>query len=241
MAISFIGSTTDTEGANNNDLVLTIPGTYAADDYAVCVCGTAGTSGNTEDFTTATSGWSRERQDGSGAGTARTTAIFTKKLTSASETALTVSVTTLSLNHQAIMMVFRGVDTTTPLDVTTTYDGTQTNTLAADHVDITPVTDNGCLVITHCMTHGGDRSSDGVPATPTGITLGPVTTVNNRAEFSSGYKLDYGTAGAISIGTWTHGGSSANNDNSLYSIALRPQSAATGVGKLVNGGLVKTG
>lgn len=202
MAITVTGSYfASIETQNHNT---TLP-TYAAGDVGVVFCG-AGSQFETLSITGAT-GWTSLRSDVlSGASVA---AVFYKVLGS-SETSPTVSVSGTQWVDVS-MVVFRGVDNTTPIDATTTY--AELGGTAPNHPDITTVTANAGLAL---YTYNANQGSTGYTV-PTGFTLDPQA---DEGYSMSAWQLDSGAAGAQTIGTWNL--PSNSNTRQFYTVALRP-------------------
>jgi hypothetical protein len=119
--------------------------------------------------------------------------------------------------------VFRGVDPTTPLDVSVTT-ATGTNTMLANPPSITPATAGAFIV---CLGVGGHDNNQEPPATFASSDLEDFLTRNAddifRATIGIGHKSDW-TSGAFDASQFTL---AAGNDSTAYSwaamsIALRP-------------------
>ncbi len=214
--ITYVG---DDSGHVNTgtSIALTLP-THATDDFAVIYAYGDRTSANIS-ISVAT-GWTELVDENHTAGRARRNGIFYKKLTSASETNPTVSFS-VSDDYSALVMVFRGVDTTTPLDATYTS-GNGTDTLSPTAPAITTVTNNAA-VLTFCGLTHSELTAYGAPS---GYTLGPNTVSNTVgvAHLNSGaaYLLDSGTAGSKLGIAWSNSGTLSTTDYSVYTLALRP-------------------
>ncbi len=135
-------------------------------------------------------------------------------------------------NMAAVVAVFRGVDTTTPIDVTPIagHTDTFTNDDTPDPPSITTVTD-GAWVIAYCGVNGNSTSHDAVTP-PTGYTLfgsepDPFAASNQR-QIVMAYK-EVSTAGAEDPGVFTFSGGSTNVQEATCGvIALRPATAGGG-------------
>lgn len=143
-----------------------------------------------------------------------------RKFAGASESNPTAQDTTSSEEWSGVIAVFRGVDTTTPLDVSVAITADVNN--GGDSPpppSITPVTDNGALAL--FMGIDGDAPSW---AAPSGYTQGAFGRQNNASSCAA-YDEDYGTAELHSPGSFSTGASS-NKEYGGYTVALRPAGAA---------------
>ena len=139
------------------------------------------------------------------------------------ETTVTVDYT-VSEEISASIHIFRGVDTTTPLDVSVVFDAGANNATPTNPA-ITPTTANGALVLFSGQTVN-DVTTPGLPTTPTGLSLGETvhgaSTSNHRGQCTA-YKLDYGSAATITPTAWTHTVSAPSvAEYSSWTVALRP-------------------
>lgn len=224
MPITFVGSDKGDNGANTVALTMNLP-THQADDFAVIIAYNDNQDTVATWSITGASGYTKHREDQHTGGRDRNVAIFYKKLTSSSETDPVAQISAAAF-HSASLYVFRGVDTTTPFDVTETADD-GTNDTTPVNPAITPVTDNGALLLWHGATHD-DISVAGLPTTPSGLTLGETIlgSANDHRGQIGAYKLDYGSAATITPTAWTHTSSPTGvAEWSVFSIALRPQGA----------------
>lgn len=146
----------------------------------------------------------------------------------ASESGGTTFTTTNSAadDYKGFIVAYSGVDTSTPLDATSTYDGVE-NDATPDHPDITTATNNAMVVLFQYLIQG------------TISTPGAPSTYNLQAQNQSGddppgagivgdiYHADdlIATAGAQAIGVWTHD-DDATSDTSMCTMALKPSSGS---------------
>jgi len=140
-------------------------------------------------------------------------------------TSVTCTNGSLSANFgkNAIMLVFRGVHPTTPMDVTRTV-ATGLNTTVANPPSITPVTPGACIVHFGHGAHGTTNRS--YTAGPSGYDY--FVTVNNagtapstqRSVMGAGYKLNV-PASAQDPGVYT-GTNNTNDSWAACTLALRP-------------------
>jgi hypothetical protein len=160
------------------------------------------------------------------------------------------NITTADVNPEnwgAVMVAYRGVDTSSPLDATSVGDVTQENTNNGDPPSITTVTNNAWVVCFNYVRTTNDL---------TGFT--PPTGYTERVDTSSSSLFEIGiadkavaVAGAENPGAFSTGGSGSINDHIVGTLALRPLAAGGGgvapamfmgsnLGKsLINSGLLK--
>ncbi len=152
-----------------------------------------------------------------------------------SETSITVTGSnSASYGSATLVAVFRGVDTTTPLDATTTT-ATGTNAGLANGPAITPVTP-GAWVIT-----GGLQTGDTTPSVaftgPSGFTeIGQVgaTGTTSGPRIGVYYKSGW-SSGAVDPTAWAGGESTTSDSWGAATLALRP-AAVTGSASLSGSG-----
>ena len=230
MAISFVGSDSGSQGANTTGITLTLP-THATDDFGI-IYGRIDEVGTVPVLSIGTAtGWTLLDNRNPTSGRDRVEYVWYKKFTSASETNPVMNTDTARA-HSASVHVFRGVDTATPFDATFQFNSGANDTTPVNPA-ITPVTANGALILFDGATHN-DITVAGLPATPTGLTLGEVVLSsgnNHRGQYTA-YKLDYGAAATITPTAWTHTSSPTGTAEwSVYTIVLRP--AALDIGTAV--------
>lgn len=228
MAITHVGQD-DESGASGNttDMTFTLP-THQADDFGIIIASYRNTLTATMAIGTAT-GWTQiGTTKDTTAGDDIRSMIWYKKFTSSSETNPAVTID-LGRNRSALLHVFRGVDTTTPFDVTHT-EGDGTNSATPTNPAITTGTANACVLLWHNNTNT-EITVYGKPTAPTGLADG-VTTIllagGNVQQFTA-YKLDVGAAATITPDAWTHTAVTTVGEYHTYTIALRAQAAAAGV------------
>jgi len=227
MAITYVGGSANfSADSNNTDAVsLTLP-THATGDIIIIFAG--GFDGTTSGITWSTpSGYTALADHTATPGNDPTIYSWYKIATSASETYQT-TVPDTACKHAAGVIVFRGVDTTTPLDVTPTETDVLNDVLNA-HAAITTSTDNGAILLLEGIPSAGTTERPLTAGAPSGYTLGPVSTPNqNYSTLASAYLLDYGTAGTKTPGVWTHTPPSSNaSEKAQLTIALRPATASS--------------
>jgi hypothetical protein len=121
----------------------------------------------------------------------------------------------------SLVYVWRGVDQTTPIDVTTTSTA-GSNSITADPPSITPTTP-GALVLAIGGASADSSSSRSLTGAPTGYS-GFLNSVRESGETGSvaiAYKFWSGS-GAEDPGAFTHGTSSTNYSWCAATVALRP-------------------
>lgn len=143
------------------------------------------------------------------------------KVATGSETTLDVSMDTESI---ASYLIFRGVDTTTPIDVTTvTSLGTTASSPFSHNASITPVTNNSMLVA--CVGWDTTSAPSTVSAAFSGGSLSWTTALNT--DQASGYRhmacgyAAQSTAAAVTV-TATGTASGVDAQPALVILAVRP-------------------
>lgn len=219
MAITHVGSVTASAGGTTT-LTPTLP-THATDDLLVAYMFSDSQPTSAVHTLATASGWTQlivSEENTDGRDTAQS--LWYKVATSASETSPTFEINA-SNAHTVVIHVFRGVDTTTPIDVTTTTNGGQNNTTAAAPA-ITTATNNAAVVVFGGQSHD-DLTAYGAPS---GYTAGEFDDVGAGSHWAfaySAYLLDAGTAGTETPGAWTHtDNGSAVADYQNLTVALRP-------------------
>jgi hypothetical protein len=200
---------------------LSLSFTCAEDDYAL-IYARSDESGSINVISINGGGWTTIDNQNPTSGRDRVEYLFGRVM-DGTETSVTVDYT-VSEQISASIHIFRGVDTTTPLDVTQVFDS-GANDATPTNPAITPTTANGCLVLFSGQTVN-DVTTPGLPTTPSGLTLGETvygaSTSNHRGQCTA-YKLDYGAAATITPTAWTHTVSSPSvAEYSSWTVALRP-------------------
>jgi hypothetical protein len=121
----------------------------------------------------------------------------------------------------AISLLLRGVDPDTTLDVAIdVQEGT--NDLTPDAPDITTLTDNALVVTGHMSsTNAANRADTVTRGAPSGFTLVGTGAVKLYAFVALAYKQQ-ASAGAVSIGPWTHSPDNAVDDFQVFTLAIKP-------------------
>lgn len=212
MAITFVGSATGSViDSGTVTIDLTAIAGLAENDIVVVF-------GQSSSGTPATpSGWTTIYNL-----TARANGIFYKIMSGSPDTSVSLWDVGAGFGHSGtgIAMAFRGVDTSTPLDVA--YQRANiTSPDAPDPPSITPTSDNCCIVV-----FGGDIALDGSVGTITDYSV-PVTITSdddNDATCAVAYRILTGGAGVAedpgAFSTW------ATTFATAATLALRPAAAA---------------
>jgi hypothetical protein len=129
------------------------------------------------------------------------------------------------LGDGAVVMVWRGVDLTTPIDVTTTT-ATGTDSSQANAPSITPTTSGAVIVACGGMT---DVDTPGSKTGPSGMSnhiqaIGPAT--NNYGWIAAGASYNW-SSGSYDPGAWSGGNSSTSDSWCAATVALRPAPTLT--------------
>ncbi len=214
LAVTFTGSDQD-RATGTTSITLNLP-THAADDYAVIVTSHVD---DTNVATISTTGWTKVREDLWTAGVDGVMALFTKRLTSASETDPQIDFD-VGGEHSAVLMVFSGVDTTTAFDVTEVYNNGLDNGNPTNSA-ITPTTDNGALLLFAKITQA-NITAWGAPATPSGTTLAESQVGVSGSNIGAAYLENYGTAATITPSAWQNTGPTGVEEWGVYTVTLRP-------------------
>lgn len=118
---------------------------------------------------------------------------------------------------------FRGVDTTTPLDVTwvkASHYQQLTDDPTGANPAITTNTDNSMILLLHTTRF----SAGGTPGAPSGYSLSS-TGHGSQPQQNAAYKV-LATAGTETPGVWTHTGFSVGADPDEFTLALKEDAAA---------------
>jgi hypothetical protein len=163
-----------------------------------------------------------------------------KVMTSTPDTSITIPAQGNAADGQAwAVMVFRGVDTSTPFDVSSVSAG-GTGTGRPDPAAITPTTTGAWIVVaaaaaasatTTAFTFPADLSDDAVQAT------GADT---NDARASMAYHDDW-TSGSYNPAQYTGGTTGANDSWTAWTMALRPGAVAVALAGAATAGATASG
>jgi len=235
VSITLVGTDSGQESNNQVDINLTLPA-HQADDFGIIFfrCDEAASS----PVLALTAGWTEHVQENITSGRDSVESIWYRKFTSSSETDPVCSISGANEEHSALLYVLRGVDPTLAFDVTMTKNNGVNDSTPVNPA-ITPVNDNGALLLFHGQTHA-EISAQGLPTTPASLVAGPNEIGSNRNAFSC-YLLDYGTAATITPTAWTHTNSANTGEWRVYTIALRAATAADITIEVPSGSLGFTG
>lgn len=221
MAISFVGSANNS-AANGGNVTLTVPGGVVQNDIII-VAYTIGALINAA-MSVSTAGYTEISELYANGSTNDTNlAVYYKVQGATPDTTVTcVGAGGASEAVTAVLMVFRGVDTTTPLDVTTTT-ATGTGTGRPTPPAITPVTAGSWIVcagggasdIQSAFTNPGDLSTTAGHF----VSVAQADTVDSATGM--GFKTDW-TSGAFTPAQWTGGSTAAADSWAAFTLALRP-------------------
>lgn len=217
--------------------------------YAFCGTGVAA-SGSPQLITAyASSGWTEltgsfEQQAG---GNDRSGSILRKVITNAggepsSYTFTRTGDATNPFVQKVIIYQLRGVDTATPEDASAVKNN-GSDDFTPDNVDITTVATGAMVLIAHLAAFGDTEAITGVtPGAPSGYTLGsncaPVDPSAGSAPrgimLATAHAIP-GTAGAQSIGVWTHTPDEATREYITWAVSVKPLATAA-AGRITGGG-----
>jgi hypothetical protein len=233
MAITYVsGTADDSADSNNTDAVALTLGTHTTNDIIIQFAG--GWDALTSGITWSTpSGYTLLADHTATPGSDPTIYVWYKIATSGSETYQT-TVPNTACKHAAGVVVFRGVDTTTPFDgVTPTETSVNNDTLNA-HAPITPATANGAILLLEHIAVAGTNQRPLTPGAPSGYTLGAeISEDQNYSTLVSAYLIDYGAAAEKTPGVWTHSQPVDNNsEKAQITIVLKPAAVGGSAGLL---------
>jgi hypothetical protein len=157
--------------------------------------------------------------------------VWRRVFTSSSETNPTVDAAATSRKIAGVV-VFSGVDNTTPEDGVTPTTDTASNLFENANAAITPATDNGTLLLLQAVVGAttGRLSTLGEPSGYTLVANGSGSLLGgfNYRDLAAAYDLDYGTSFPVTPGVWTHeDGGGGNAESCNVTIALRPAVAGS--------------
>lgn len=121
--------------------------------------------------------------------------------------------------NSTVVMVFRGVDTTTPMDVLRTT-ATGTNGSRPNNAAITPVTSGAWIVACGAATGDTTPTAFTGPTGMTGFRTAPST--GSTSSSISGMAYTTWTTGAYDPAAWTGGESTTSDSWTAVTLALRP-------------------
>lgn len=225
MAITFVAySESDSAGATA--LSPAIPTGTTTDDLMLAMCFVGDSTlpdGVWDDDGGGGNSWTKLIENYSTTGRSAAGAIFYKKATSGSESTPTFTYDATSRTMGAMIMTLRGVDTTTPFDVTyangSHYVFTE-NQKSPTAAAITTATNGAWVVIAAGMTHNLDTWG-----APSGYTIRNGTLIANNRTMSFATK-EVTTAGVETPGAFSNTDAVNDNESQVYTLAIRP--AGTG-------------
>ena len=216
MAITFVSSTqADVDPWNSsNTMVVNVPASIQEDDFLIASVLDA----DGDIHTIASTGWTELTQRDEGAWNAN---LWYKKATASEGSTYTWTVTSANVRRGAIgIMAFRGVDTTTPWDVTYVEGDHRQGAFglsAPTPKPITTNTDGAMVVISFQGENGGTQSAY---TQPSGYTEVHDYAVNNFGlTLGTAYKK-VDTKGTETPGSYTS--SVTDADQALFTLALKP-------------------
>lgn len=220
--ISYVGGSNDVQSSSNtNDIDLVMP-TIVADDFALVFI-KAEKETNTVTWG-GLAGFTLIRTDTYTTARDVVCHLYYKKLTGGeSDLALTANFGEM---RAGILMVFRGVHTSSPLDATTTY-ATEADVSNSTFPAITTATDNAALAFFESATLD-DINVAGVPTTPSHVVIaesrvGGPTGVDDHRQIVGMYVARVATAGTVTPTATTHTVTAAGAmEHMMYTTALRP-------------------
>lgn len=234
--IQYVGGVVGNKaGASSGNTTLSLTGltggigsSAAANDIVIAVFATGSTVDRTLAITDGTSNYTLIGSELYSAGVAFSSSLRVayKIMGGTPDTTTTFGPTGDAADGGAMAIhVYRGVDTTTPLDATATT-ATGTGTSAVNPASITPVT-AGALVVAA----GGGAASTGAPYTTTDLYnfLSTVGVDSNDGEVGIGWRS--WTSGALDPAVWTGGTAGSNDAWCAVTLALRPAASGTPVGR----------
>lgn len=215
MALSFVGSASGS-ATGGNDVTVTLPAGTQEDD--VVFLGYFVEDENDVDMAPNTSGYT-ELADVYRAHTVDANlGVFYKAMGASPDTSVTCPGRgSGAAGAVAVVHVWRGVDLTTPIDVTTTTD-TGTGAIP-DSPSITTVTDNAVV-----LTIGTSQRIDSAVTAPSGYINSVSTSSSDGGTIGMASKV-VATAGAEDPGAWQDWDSQANRAWCAATVAIRPAAA----------------
>lgn len=134
---------------------------------------------------------------------------------------VTTSASTASAGHVTVIQVWRGVNQTTPIDVTTTTSTSTTASNPPNSPSITPVT-RGCVILS-CGLYAGNDSTAATLTTPSGMQNGVIASINASYSASAGIaSYSDWISGAYDPAAWGISGTSSGSSSAAASVVLRP-------------------
>lgn len=232
-SISFVGSAPVQNAINGGAITINYSSlkdaagatpTVLQDDLVIFACGSS--TGSDLDMQMSTAGYTEICDLYANAGSADANlGVFYKKMgASVDTTAAAVTNTGSSVSNIATMFVFRGVNTSTPLDVTVTT-ATGTGSSLPDPPSITPTTAGSWIVVVGEGAHPSSGAAYSAPGDLSSTTnhwrSDTAAPESNSCMIGVGLKTDW-SSGAFNPAVWTGGSSGVNDGWAACTIALRP-------------------
>jgi hypothetical protein len=221
VAVTFVGAGAILEkGAGATTAAVPFPASINANDIAVLAWGQ-----NTATVTGPFTGWTTARTQSSTGDTLVPALYLGYQLMAGTESSTSPNITVLSAAGSGAIMVFRGVDTTTPLDTTVSYiDKTATTSSVAIPTLTTTVTDTA-------LVYAAIQNSATGPSTPPSSPAAFTEDADRVAgrNFCAGHLI---WSGSGATGTVTTVLAATTRGLGLM-LALRPAATSTGLPDLV--------
>ena len=222
MAITFVSTDSTYTNAAGADVVVTAPASIQDDDLLVYLA-TAAASTMSETWATP-SGFTELDSHNETAGRNHSPAIGWKKASSESGDYTFTLTSSSGDNRVAGIIVLRGVDTGTPIDVTYvqgTHHSTGEDDITPPNAAITTVTDGAWVIVASALSHSGFT---GVAPTSYDLRLDE-SNVNANAYLATREITSFGVE---SPGDWAHTDGESGAEYCTFTIAIRPAAAAAG-------------
>lgn len=196
-------------------------------DFCIILTGNAGNTDNTPGVLDATFTWTEAAElyaDGTTNDVNASLSYAVATTTPPSTFDINTATTSTSFSKISILYVFRGVNTSTPLDVAVTT-ATGTGNYVADPPAITPVTAGACVVVAGFGSMGSANTAT-YTAVSSGYTrmraVNQTTAITSRALAAMGHKLLVTPGVSENPGAFTASGSNSVSGWAAFTIALRP-------------------
>lgn len=208
----------DVDTAGTTGVTVTKPASLQDNDVMYAIC----TKEDDPGGSWASTGWTNLRNQATTDGNDMNSGILRKIVTDAGSEPANYTFTNTDGNTRQMnvaIVALRGVDTTTPEDVTLTYNA-GTNDDSPDSPTITP-TNNGCLILVGCALNNITASAPVTYAAPTDYNL--EVSDNTRDAAQVGFATDIqDVAGATGAITWLNETVLDWSEWHTYTIAVRP-------------------
>lgn len=232
-AISFVGGC-EGSAISGGNVTLTLPGGLAQSDFVIISYGIGDADGVDHDMAMVTAGYTEVADLFADDAQDTNLGVFWKLMGGTPDT--TAEVTgrgDANASVAAVCMVFRGVDTGTPFDVTTTT-ATALNTMHPDPPSIDLVTAAAWTVATGAGGHFANVTTATLPTNYTTNAVDANANDDSDVTIGIGYRTDPAdpeNPGVITLS----GADSVNNSWAAATLALRPASTTTAGSLLLRG------